>query len=349
MDHGHIITQGWLLVWRNRFFWILGFLVALGGGTVGLNWPFNTLSSVSTSTSQELAPITDAELERALEAIETGNFEPLIEVLPRVLGMSWETMVIFMSAFVIIPLFLWIISLIARAGLIAAVDQSNQGLQPTFGSVVGSGVRALLRVIVMKLILLFPFVVIGLLALASLGGSIVALYQLFMTEDSAFLSMVGGGLFILLLLFCFALPLAIFFQIIEASAYRGIVIQNMGVFRAIGHGFDLFFHRFVDILVLGLLYILAGFALWFILSIAFTPLQILWILLFSMVEAYFWIYVVSVAAIIISVIVVALVSALLVAWQSTTFSLAYLEFIGRNNQYRSYTPPVGNPTIWKTP
>lgn len=348
MDYGYILGKGWSLVWRNRFIWILGFVMALGGGTVGLSGSFNLSLPTPTSPPQELDPVTNAELERAIEAIESGNIEPFLNVLPLVLGTSLAAIVFFIIAVAIIFLLLWLISLIARAGVIAAVDQSNQGLQPTLGSVLGAGIRSLLRVIGMKMILALPFVLIGILALASIGGSIWAIYQYVITGNTSSLSVLGA-VPLLLGIFCFAFPLSVFFQIIDASAYRGIVIQNMGVFRAIGHGFEFFFRHFVEILVLGGIFVVVGILFSIALTTVFIPIQMFWSFLLSTVGGGVWTYAASMAWLILSVVMVALISALLVAWQSTTFSLAYLDFIGRNQQYGSYAPPVAGPTIWKTP
>lgn len=350
MDYGYVITQGWLLVWRNRFIWILGFLIALGGGSVGLGGQFNFNVSLPgpTSSTQGLDPATSAELEQAIGAVESGDLQPFLDVLPLVLGVSLVVIVFFIIAAVIISLLLWLVSLIARAGLIAAVDQANQGLQPTFGSVISVGNRSLLRVLGVKIILSLPFIVIGILALVVAGGSLLTLYQSITTENLS-PAPIFGLVFFLIGLFCLAFPLRVFLQIIDAGAYRGVVIQNMGVFSAIRHGFDICFRHFVTILVLGLIFIAAGILVSIVLTMVFFPIQFLWALLFSTVGSGVWMYVASSAWLMLSAAVVALISTLLVAWQSTTFSLAYLEFIGRNQQYGSYAPPAGSPTIWKTP
>ena len=350
MDYGYVMSQGWSLVWRNRFIWILGFLIALGGGGIGLSGQFNLNFSPPTpaSSTQEFDSVTSGELERAIGAVESGDVAPLLEVLPLVLGISLAVLVFFIIAVVIISLLLWLLSLVARSGLIAAVDQSNQGLQPTFGSAMRVGTRSLLPVVGMKIILALPFMLIGILAFVAISGSILATYQSLMSEDPSPLAILGVFPFVLGL-FCLAIPLSVFFQIIDASAYRGIVIQNMGVFRAIRHGFDLFFRHLIEILVLGVIFVGVGILVSFGLIAAFFPIQFFWSFLFFAVEGGVWVYIAAFGWFLLSTAVIALVSALLVAWQSTTFSVAYLQFVGRNQPYGSYAPPAGSPTILKTP
>ena len=341
MNYGYVMSEGWSLVWRNRFIWILGFLIALGGGSVGLGGQFNLNVSSPTpaSSTQEFDSATSAELERAIGAVESGDVAPLLEALPLILGISLVVLVFLVIAVSIISLLLWLLSLVARSGLIAAVDQSNQGLQPTFGSAMRVGTQSLLRVVGMKIILVLPFMAIGFLALASISGSIWAMYQYVITGDTSFLSALGV-IPLLLGLFCFAFLLSIFFQIIDASAYRGIVIQNLGVFRAIRHGFELFFRHLVEILVLGGIFVVVGLLVGIALTMVFIPIQMFWAFLFSTVGGSAWTYTASIVWLVLSSIMVALISALLVAWQSATFSLAYLQFVGRNEQYGSYAPPA---------
>src|SRR5512138_3355484 len=99
MDFGGILSRAWQIVWRWKVLWILGFLAALGQGTGGANSGFSFGS----------------------QDFQTGNFPNF--TLPA----AAEGLIIALACLaVIVAIALWVVSVIARGGLIAGVAQVEE-------------------------------------------------------------------------------------------------------------------------------------------------------------------------------------------------------------------------------
>jgi hypothetical protein len=111
MDYGKVLGRAWEITWRWKILWILGFLASLGSGGGGGGSP-----NAYTGSGE------DFNIDQW-----TGGGWPVGEFLPAVSGIIGIIIVVVCVLF-IIAIALWVVSVIARGGLIAGVQQvEDQG------------------------------------------------------------------------------------------------------------------------------------------------------------------------------------------------------------------------------
>ena len=108
MDYGNVLARAWQISWRWKVLWILGLLAGLGRAMSG-----GSNSQYSTSGS------------------EWGGIPP--EVAAGLAGAA--------CLGIIVAIILWVVSVIARGGLIAGVQQVEEEGHTSFGSAWRGGAR----------------------------------------------------------------------------------------------------------------------------------------------------------------------------------------------------------------
>ena len=115
MDYGKVLGRAWEITWRWKVLWILGFLASLGSGGGGGGG-----SNAYTGSGQ------DFNIEQW-----TGGGWPVGEFLPAVSGIIGIIIAVICVLFIIF-IALWVVSVIARGGLIAGVQQVEDEGSTTF-------------------------------------------------------------------------------------------------------------------------------------------------------------------------------------------------------------------------
>ena len=118
MDFGKVLGRAWEITWRWKMLWVLGFLAALGQG--------NGAGQLNYSISGD-------EFERFGYRFgdSAEQFFALLSGL--VLGL--------ICLVLIVAIVLWVVSVIARGGLIAGVQQVEEEGSTSFGKAWSVGVR----------------------------------------------------------------------------------------------------------------------------------------------------------------------------------------------------------------
>ena len=110
MDYGKVLGSAWQITWRWKILWLLGFLASLGSGGGG--------GSPNTGYSTG-----DGDFENWQETLSGvyPGFDnlPWEQIWPTVAGV----VLLICCVFLIIAIALWVVSVIARGGLIAGVQQ----------------------------------------------------------------------------------------------------------------------------------------------------------------------------------------------------------------------------------
>ncbi len=307
MDYIGWIQRGWQISWNNKYLWVLGFLAALTGGSSATNFRAN---------GDDLA---------------TGA-----GIAPEMLGTIAAGLTLAACVGVIIGLVMWLISLAAKGGLIGAVARLERG-EPVegFGAAFRIGWHKVWRLAALTIVLfgIIFLIVIGLILLFALsGGALAALFGGGGDENALFAGLGILGLCLLGLL-CLMIPLFIFLSLIYPFAMRGVVLRDMGVGDAIRHGYQVLRDNLGIVLLLSfgflILNIVAGIATLVIL----LPLGLAVAIPTSLLadtNATFLQGLIVVLGVFAATVVSALISALVVSWQSSTFTLAYMEFTGKN-------------------
>ena len=137
MDFGKVLGRAWEITWRWKILWILGFLAALGQGNSGgqFNYTFD-----------------ERDFERF--SYQFGDSREQIFALLGgiVLGL--------ICLFLIIAIALWVISVIARGGLIAGVQQVEEEGSTSFGKAWSVGVRKFWTLFGLAVLAALPMIIL---------------------------------------------------------------------------------------------------------------------------------------------------------------------------------------------
>lgn len=307
MDYIGWIQRGWQISWNNKYLWILGFLAALTGGS----------SASSFRASGD----------------DLGS---AAGVSPEMVGTIAAGITLAACVGLIIGILIWLVSLAAKGGLIGAVARLERGAPVDgFGQAFRIGWHKVWRLAALSIVLfgIIILIVIGLILVFVLsGGALAALFGSGGDEGTLFAGLGILGLCLLLLL-CLMIPLFIFLSLIYPFAMRGVMLRDMGVGDAIRHGYQVLRDNLGIILLLSfgflILNIVAGIATLVIL----LPLGLAVAIptnLLADTSATFLQGLIVVLGGLAATVIAALISALVVSWQSSTFTLAYMEFTGKN-------------------
>lgn len=304
MDYMDMLKRGWAVSWNNKYLWILGFLAALGGG--------NSLASYSANSGS--TNMTD----------------------PAALGTLAAGIAAASCIGLILGIVLWLVSLAARGGLIESVarmelNQPAGGFGPAFrqgwSKVGGLAILTIVLfgvVIVIGVVLLFVFILSG--------GAMAALFS--GGDDSSALFAGLGILGLCLLgLLCLLIPLFIVLNFIYGYAMRGVVLRDMGAMDAIRHGWRVLRDNLGVTLMLAVAFLLFTIIAWVIGAAILLALGLglaIPINLLSNTNATFLQGLLGVIGVLGAAIVTAVISMVVVTWQSSTFTIAYLNFTGKD-------------------
>jgi hypothetical protein len=310
MDYLDTIKRGFAHTWNNKFLWALGFLAALGSGSGFSNSNYSFNSGDTAALGQWLTPERMAAL--------TGG------------------LIAFSCVAVIVGLLLWLVSLGARGGLIGAVAQLEQGTaKPTFRSAFGMGWKKVGRLALMTLALFaIPFIlvimlVVGFIALA--GGA--AIMSAGMEDPTAIGAGIGGLALVFVCLMCLMIPFFLALSFIYPFAFRGIILRDLGVMDSIRHGWQTLKQHLGEIILLALAFFLINIIILIVALAILVPVGLavgVPLVALSGSDATVLQGVLAVLGIIVGLVVFALISAIATAWQSSTFTLAYLQWTGKN-------------------
>ncbi len=324
MDYSAVMSQAWQITWRHKWLWVLGFLagLTLGGGGGGQ-------VEYSTSDPNEITRW----MEQWMASWETW--------LPLLLG--------FGVVMVVVGILLWLVVLAARGGLITAVDTLNQGGISSLGLAFRQGWRRVGRLVGMNLLLYLPLVllaglVVGLVvagfitmlisAVGESGLDPAADMETVIRSLEGLAGMALGLVAMLCVLLCTLFVLLIVLQFVQAYAFRGIMLHDYGIWASLRHGWDVFRRNWVDNLVLAFIFFVIHLVTAFVVGVILAGLA------FLTFGSDFWRVVLEgqfdavnlpalIAAGLAAGIVAAALMAILVTWQSATFTLAYRIFIAR--------------------
>jgi hypothetical protein len=322
MDYLGTIRNGFRITWDNKFLWVLGFLAALGSGAGGFsnsNFRFDANDPQQMQFMQEwLTPERIAAMTAGLAAFACIAF--------------------------IVGIILWLVNLGARGGLISAVAQLESGAgKPSFGSAFRAGWRHVLRLVGMSIVLfvlpliLFIIVFVGFFAVAG-GAALVAGAD---ADPGAVAAGIGGLALVFLCLLCLLIPVFIVLNLINAFAFRGIVLRDLGVMDSIRHGWRVTRQNLGEILLLVLAFFLINIIIIIVTAAILAPIVLIFGVPFVALMdsgATALQGVLAVLGIVVGMVVYGLIAAIATAWQSATFTLAYLQWTGRNGLKDSAAP-----------
>ena len=310
MDYVNTIKRGFAHTWNNKFMWVLGFLAALGSGSGFSNSNYSFNSGDMTGMETMLTPERIAALSAGLLAFGCIAF--------------------------IVGIILWVVALSARGGLIGAVAQMEQGTgKPAFREAFRMGWRKIVPLVELTLILylmpaiLFAIITVGFIVTA--GG--MAFLAAGAEDPAAIGAGIGGLALVFLCLLCVILPFVIAVSLIYPFAFRGIVLRDMGVRDSIRHGWKTLKENLGEVLILAVAFFLVNILVLIVVAAIMVPVALaVGVPLVMLAESNATVItgILAVLGLVIGLVVFALVSAITTAWQSSTFTLGYLRWTGKN-------------------
>lgn len=261
IDFGHIFRRAGEICWQNRWLFLLGILAALGSaGGGGFNSTINYSFSASDAGPQ---------------------FERQMQQFFRTLVAAWPYLLVATLAFILLGLLLWLLSLMARGGLIAAAAEldGKAAAVPdaplSFGAALGRGRRFLLRLVGLDLLLYAPVLLLIVIPLALFVAAIASAGIAAFDNGGALGGIVIIALTCVCLLACLALLWQIFLAFLHPLAQRSLVLEERGVVDAVRHGWQILAGHAGDMLVLVLLLFIAGIVYSALIGVVLIPLGLL--------------------------------------------------------------------------
>lgn len=322
MDYMGTLQRAWRLTWANKWLWLLGFLAALGGGVTSTsNYSFDSSSTTPGQISPELGM-----------ALAGGAL-------------------VLMCVFFIIGILLWLVTLAAKGGLITSVAELDRGQTTSFGRAFRQGWRKVLPLVGMTVVLNAVIIVLLIILFVGFAGTAMAAIAAGQGMDSdALAGILGTAGVVFLCLLCLLIPLAIVINLIYPFAYRGMMLRDLGVMDSIRHGWRVLRENLGHILLLGLLFFIIGIVVSFV-AAAIVGLLGLSSGLFSVLMGGGQPSTAQIVAaglgFLVTAIVFAIISAVITAWRSATFTLAYEQWMGKDvlKDTAAPMPPAMPPTM----
>lgn len=313
MDYGKLLSRSWQIVWNNKFMFVLGFLAALGGSGGGGSGGGSSYNTGGTSS--------DVALEQMQQFFE--QYAPLL------IGL--------LCFGLLLGLVLWLVRLVAEASMISAAARIDAGEKMTFSTAFAAGTAKLGRMVGLGLVMFGPFAVFALVGLATFFGALLSA-GVFETAGDVAPETVFGSMGAIGLLFaclgCLAVPFGILVSIIYPFAQRGAVLQDLGVVESIRHGWRVVSSNVVDIILLIILFLVITFLFGIVTAVLLIPFALITVvpMILSLVAT----ETVNVASMVFAGVGViclgvvgAAISSIARAFQSTTVTLAYQQFVDK--------------------
>ncbi len=259
MDYGNLLKRSWDIVWNNKFLFILGFLAALGSGGS------NPSSRANGNFNYQFGP----------EDVPSEMLDQVTQFWAQ-----YGALVIGVICLgVIVSIILWLVRLVAQAGMISAVDRIEAGEKMTFSETFSAGVGKLGRMVGVNVVMYGPFTLFGLLAGgAGLATAWTAISSAAAGASQADIEAMFGGLGIFWVcvacVACLIVPLVLFVTVIYPFAQRGAILQDLGVIDSIRHGWQVVKVNAGDVILLVVLFIVLGIVFGLATFIVLLPLAL---------------------------------------------------------------------------
>lgn len=254
MEYGKLFNRSASIVWQNKFLIVLGILASLGSGL------FSGGGGGGGSNGN-------------------GNFNRPLD--DEVLGIAIGVGIAIICVIVLVGIAFWVVSTIARGGLIASVDTIESGQKSSFTD----GWRAawhkawtLLGIGILPAIPAFILFLVGLVALGAYGG-IFALFG----DDFAPVAGAAGLGTMFAVVACLIVPFVLVLSILRNFAERACMLEDLGVIDSYRRGTNVLTANLGEAIILILLqiglFILLGILL-FLPGLFLLLCCLLWPLLF---------------------------------------------------------------------
>jgi hypothetical protein len=306
MDFGKVLGRAWEITWRWKMLWVLGFLAALGQGSGGSGAPQTNYSFTGDEFNQFDYRLGD-------------SFEQFFLALSGLI-------LVLICVFLIIAIALWVISVIARGGLIAGVLQVETEGETSFGKAWSAGARKFWTLFGLGILAAIPLILLLLLGGIILFSGIMVGIGLLDAAEAAgittivLVSIICGGF-----LCCGLFILVIILEQIRIYGERAAIIENLGWIDAFKRGWEVLRKNLGATIIYWLIFFALGIVIF---GISFGIMILLAAPIFAMFftsdPGLWWLGPICIGGLL-GMIVSALLRSIVVTFTSATWTLAYRE------------------------
>ena len=250
MDYGNLFTRAWDTLWKNVFLILLGVLAVLGRGNSG------DPTRIQYMLQGDEIPWRDMQPHNFDPNLWNGDFSEFA------LGGLFLLVII---ALVLLGLVFWAVGLIARGGMISAVDDLERGKEAGFITAFQAGWAKAWRLLGIGLVPAIPGVILAVIMISVLVFSGLRYYP---GMEAGWQGM--GTLAPVLFLFCLFVPIMLILSALQNFANRSCMLEDTGVLAAYRRGLEvlgdnlgpaviLFIIQVVINIVLGIVFLIPSF------------------------------------------------------------------------------------------
>jgi len=243
MDFGQVLTKAWKIIWKFKVLWIFGFLASCGQNGGGSSGGSSNTGVQYSRGDQNLPP----GMRQFFHGFE--NFFDAIQ--------AWQ-----IAALIIGILFLVLIiaaisaifSTVGRVGLIQGTVKAEAGAEkitfselfnsgkPFFWRIFGFNFLAGLAVMIIVILLLLPFIGLGILTL-------------------------GIGMLCLIPIICLLIPASWLITVIFEQVNIAIVIEDLNIIDGLKRGWEVFRENIGNMIVMSLILVVGGAIVGFVIAL----------------------------------------------------------------------------------
>lgn len=239
MDYLAVLREAASITWRFKFLWLFGFFVALTSGGSGGGWNFYNFSNFTTDTSDH-------------------QFRQGVSQVLNFISIHWGIIII-LGIFIILFWFLLLfLSLTSQAAIISSIGKIENKQETNLKESFRRGIHYFWRVLGLFILIGLPFFILSLFI-------VIPLILWLVSGNLSFLPLFVGILFLSILLI---ILLAFFIGFISRYALRLIVLKDEKVIASLSSGFQLFFAKWKESLIIWLLLLAIGIGVGIILFLA---------------------------------------------------------------------------------
>jgi len=302
MDYGRVLSRAWEITWRWKVLWILGFLASL-----------TKASSGGSNSGYEYS------------GSEWGStYGPYIPpgVVAALIGIGCLAFILAIA--------LWVVSVIARGGLIAGVQQVEEEGSTRFGQAWRAGAGRFWTLFGLSFLTALPVFIlvmigIGVLILITLGTVGVFNTSEALGITGIIASILCGGV-----ICCAAIIFAIVLNQIRVYGERAAILEGMGWIDAFKRGWQVLKENLVPTLIFWVIFLMIGLVLGSLIFAAVLAFGVP----FGLFTAYGsaklggWMVAPVCCGGLLVMIVFALMASIVETFTSATWTLAYRELTG---------------------
>jgi len=302
MDYGKVLTRAWQISWRWKVLWLLGLLAGMGRAMSGGS------NTRYTTGSGEWGGPKDFGIPPELFAAIAGA-----ACLGIILGIA-----------------LWVISVIARGGLIAGVHQVEEEGDTSFGRAWRAGASRFWTLFGIGILAAIPMILAVLLGVAVLGTTFFAGVQA--SGDSSSLGRIGTVLAPVaccsVTFLCGLFLVALVLAQIRIYAERAAIMEGLGWIDAFKRGWQVLKENLGPTVILWIIFFAIGLALALLITAGMVVLMLPFMALLTNSDPAAWAVGPLCCGGVIAAVVFAVIVAFIETFTSATWTLAYRDLAG---------------------